>query len=694
MNFGDKWATFEITDGTPANTVDLIDADKAFSIVKWFPSMSEAKGGGIYVSSLFNDGNRLLHRALGNGFEELMLRANDVSEDALAESLIKFRQLLQAATSYWTSDWGKIPVYLKIRGYRETNTRYAVIVNWSAPADTLAYFENPDKVYENVSKISLSVLIERGQFQDAPVGTDFAKEVSSVQKHYSTDEYFGTYYGGEVEPTEDLLIVSNKNIEANVDGIYRRDVSSGNWSPDLTGDNHVYIFPNPLAAGDELYIGADCQGSTIMFSDIVFDMDPTELLIGATVVWEYYNGSSWVTLSEVDNTVEFSLGGLNSVVWTRKDTWATANLNTLFGGSAPSVSRYWVRARITNIGTSGKIPKINNYPMYIANWNYLTINGSQFNCDIASKIRFDIDIQSEDLFVTQSLKEILIGTRSIARGDKFLSNIQISDQGNFSYVDVNAVAVMQGNFVNDYRAPTGRSVLIGPLPNIAGHGLANPVIIDITDHSEDFSGKYRVFVRYLLEDSSLDKNIELYMYDARFASAETYSITRVLEYNNVGGTVTVADFGVIEFAAKRLAADDVVDMEFRFGITMLESGLGTEYFTLFDITFIPVDEWSGRYQNLKSAYDAFAFRIDGDRSPKYMTIASLLSDLIDQKFYSYLTKDQVTSPKLQINADQNIYFMLFDEIASPIRVLSAAFEATIGVKLYGINRFFSQRGSL
>lgn len=690
MNFGDKWVMFEITDGTPANTIDLISADKAFSITEWFPAMSEAKGGGIYVSSLFDEGSRLLHRTLGNSYEEIRVIANDVSEDALAESLIKFRQLLQAATSYWTSDWGATPIYFRIRGYRETNIRYAVLVNWSAPADTLAYFKHPDKVYGSVSKLSLSMLFERGQFQDTPIGFDLAKKTFSVQRQYNTDFFYGTYYDDQTQPTEDLIVVGNKTIESNVQNVYTHDDSAGVWSANLVRINHVSILPDPMGVDDALYIGVMMHGSAARFSNVVIDLDPLELLTDTTITWEYSTSTGgWATVYAKDNTDDFSVAGMNSVVWKPPSDWATMNLLTEFGGSAPDVNKYWIRARVTAVGTSGNVPKVNNYPIYVANWNNFSVYGSQFNCDIAPKIRLDTEIQSKDLFAANSLEEILIGTRSIDRGEKFVSNLQLSDKGNFSYITVTATSANNANFVNDYRAPTGRSILVDSLENIAGTGLANIAKALITDYSEDFAGKYRLFVRYRLEDTALDKKVELFVYQGEF-SHEVYSLTQVMEY---GGAGSIADFGIIEFAGKKLPSDTVTDINFSFGYTVLESGLSAYSFTLFDIVLIPVDEWSGRYQNPKAPEYSYVFRIDGTRSPKYPTIASLLTTLDKQKFSAYLAKDQVTSPKLQINADQKVYFMLFDRIAATNTPLSADFEATLGIKLYGVNRFFSQRGS-
>lgn len=69
--------------------------------------------------------------------------------------------------------------------------------------------------------------------------------------------------------------------------------------------------------------------------------------VGGVVVWEYWNGASWVSLSGVtDGTSGFTaaLGAGQTVTWTQPSTWATLALN--------SVTAYYVRARVTTVFTT------------------------------------------------------------------------------------------------------------------------------------------------------------------------------------------------------------------------------------------------------------------------------------------------------------------------------------------------------
>ena len=59
-----------------------------------------------------------------------------------------------------------------------------------------------------------------------------------------------------------------------------------------------------------------------------------------TITWEYYNGSTWATLTVSDETVGFtSAAGYALVTFAAPSDWATVAVN--------SITKYWVRARVS-----------------------------------------------------------------------------------------------------------------------------------------------------------------------------------------------------------------------------------------------------------------------------------------------------------------------------------------------------------
>jgi hypothetical protein len=100
----------------------------------------------------------------------------------------------------------------------------------------------------------------------------------------------------------------------------------------------VVLLPAAPTTNDAFYFGFDIPAgmSTV-------DIDVAGVGTWA-VTWEYYNGSSWAALSDVDDrTSAFSILGRNIVTWTVPADWSTTTV--------VSTSAYWVRARVSSISS-------------------------------------------------------------------------------------------------------------------------------------------------------------------------------------------------------------------------------------------------------------------------------------------------------------------------------------------------------
>jgi hypothetical protein len=81
-------------------------------------------------------------------------------------------------------------------------------------------------------------------------------------------------------------------------------------------------------------------GYSSIFNEVYFDILAAGS--GYTLVWEYWNGSTWATLSVTDGTSNFTADGW--VTWTAPANWATTTVN--------GVSAYWIRVRTTTTPTT------------------------------------------------------------------------------------------------------------------------------------------------------------------------------------------------------------------------------------------------------------------------------------------------------------------------------------------------------
>ena len=93
------------------------------------------------------------------------------------------------------------------------------------------------------------------------------------------------------------------------------------------------LLPATPSVGDAYYFGNSTQFDT-------FDITLSTAGSGDwSIVWEYYDGSSWSALSDVsDGTTGFTTGGTNTVTWSTPPDWSTETID----GS----ELFWVRARV------------------------------------------------------------------------------------------------------------------------------------------------------------------------------------------------------------------------------------------------------------------------------------------------------------------------------------------------------------
>ena len=124
---------------------------------------------------------------------------------------------------------------------------------------------------------------------------------------------------------------------------------SGTGFTDVTRDTNAggnsNLFPSTQALNDAVYFG-----HTEIFSEIYFEI--TGVKGGTwTLTWEYYNGSSWVSLTDVtDSTSSFASSGTKIVIYAIPDDWATVAVN--------SRTFYYIRGRISSFTSSGVNPLI------------------------------------------------------------------------------------------------------------------------------------------------------------------------------------------------------------------------------------------------------------------------------------------------------------------------------------------------
>ena len=113
----------------------------------------------------------------------------------------------------------------------------------------------------------------------------------------------------------------------------------------ISGQTAFTLFPTP-ATSDRTYVGHSSKFTSLTFGLAVNGS-------AATYVWEYWNGTTWSTLTVTDGTSGFTTSG--TVTWTSPIDWATTSVN--------AVTEYWVRVRFT--GTAPTTNPTVNYITYL-----------------------------------------------------------------------------------------------------------------------------------------------------------------------------------------------------------------------------------------------------------------------------------------------------------------------------------------
>lgn len=131
-----------ITDGTDANTIVLHGNEAGLRVKSWDPLILPFKGGGVWNDNPFVEGKVPVMAVEDDVADSFNLTATGGTQDSLIRVLRELRRVLSLAVSYWNSDIGIRPVYLKKRANCETNYTYTVIKSWATPDDPDP-FNNP-----------------------------------------------------------------------------------------------------------------------------------------------------------------------------------------------------------------------------------------------------------------------------------------------------------------------------------------------------------------------------------------------------------------------------------------------------------------------------------------------------------------------------------------------------------------------
>ena len=429
----------EISDATTTIELNLDEGVSGFKLGgledAWLPTNPFYKNGGTWQSSPLADGRQLVDRRFENTTETFAVHVEGSTQDNLISEVQDLKRLLEKAADYWTG-YLNVPTYIKAKADNETNSRYAIIYTGRIVRDGNPYacrFGGGVGSTNIYWMWDLQLIIEHGMWSENAPGSTTATNLSAVET-YDGRNLGNVDNTGVREPTTTKgVYVANKDNMANLSDIYVND--GGVW----TGNRMDVAVPWNLlpavpAIGDAVYFGIDTSlTNSGPFCSLAFDIGTAQSDITG-IAWEYFNGA-WVALTVEDNTnadgamtgVAFDTTGEKSVHWVQPSDWTTRDISTDGG---PAITGYWVRARVTAIGTP-TAPSQQNRDVFSIVWPYTEIQSTEVLGDIPSLFELHIWSQSDQASGSTpalDFNRVICGLRSYARGANFTSFLNFSDE--------------------------------------------------------------------------------------------------------------------------------------------------------------------------------------------------------------------------------------------------------------------------
>jgi len=438
----------------------------------------------------------------------------------------------------------------------------------------------------------------------------------------------------DAEVGTDGVFVASRQNEARLSHVYVYDASGASFGSNLLGAALPYdLFPDPLAVGDIAYFGIQTTSNPLPngpFGSLV-----TDLTAGSdyTLVWEYWSGAAWSTLLAEDKTVSLKSGGANPVSWAHPSDWAATTIN--------SVAAYWVRARISAVGGSQVTPQQKNRHPYCVVASNVTILDQNIGGDIPAQLRFLADNMNV-VFADR----LILGLRTLGRGESFSARINISDEQN--PVGVAVTTGVNTSFQNDIDTATGRSAQYNP----GGvEALLSRVEVALDGEiARQYHGTYRVFV-VCQRDAGSEDDIEIQV-SSSFINDDSTSTKKV----PVTTDKYILELGVIDISSilgESEASTGTIDIN-------ASAASGTPNLNLYELILMPVDEWSGELSNITDEIDG-TYNLDADSigNPKVKLRGLLREGLGGPVAENWKT---ISNEYMfgQANADQRMWFLFSD----------------------------------
>lgn len=498
---------------------------------------------------------------------------------------------------------------------------------------------------------------------------------------------------GRAATCTDEVYIANKQNRANLTHLFHYDDSTTTFSSNLLNAALPYaLLPAAPGVDDILYLicNTDLTDSG-PFNSAVWDIGDIQVDITG-VDFEYWNGATWAALTVTDNTATdsapFSVTGVNSWHWNQPSDWATTVVNGVTG--------YAIRMLITSLGAAPEPPTQQNRQPYSVTWPYVELAASQIKGDLTALAQALVLNQADGTQIdgiTVNINRVLVGLRSVSRGELFQPFLNIADEQNQSGVTV-AVGT-NTTFTADTTAVTGRNAVYNPT---GAESMATRVSVALNNTlTGHYYGRFRLFVRCRQVAGSagdIQTQVLVCLNSANVVVYTSPLVPTPTVTASASGEWTLLDYGQIELPPQIgvLKSTDTFN-QFLF-LLQANAASGTPNLWYQDMILFPIDESACDTQGIANI-DAMLGYFSANRQLEIDSVERLrspltavLTEVYSNNFLNFYTPIAPAPFQLQANTRQRLYF-LADNRSALVSWTAAAFR----IRLNAVARYQTMRGA-
>lgn len=473
--------------------------------------------------------------------------------------------------------------------------------------------------------------------------------------------------------------------------IFYFDDSAATFSSNLLTETLPFnLLPATPAVDDLIYFISETNNPlSAPIGGVVTDL--LTAMSGVTGVMEYYNGS-WNTLPTAYtpdfSSAPFQSQGINSLHARHQSDTTPPTVNSITGWA--------IRFRVTSVASPESPVVQNRYP-YALGWNEISLSEDDLGGDLPPLLNILLYNRSDDtgalLPVNIAANRVIMGSRSIRRGDLFTSVINLGDLQNPAGVTVDDG--LNTTFEDDPQAPTGRVAFFDPV----GTSIATRVTVTFDEAlSQHYKGVFKPFVRVKqVGGVAGDMGVRL--------SIGLYSASNTIYTSDLLFTTTIDEIEVFEFREVTLPPNlDIIKANeaiagLVFSLAGINSNVTPPDLAFIDLYLMPIDEFSFDTADTLQSVDSIFGNPDGNNRILEMDSALRLKRqassllLLEQGAIPLLNYSINTNGPLalQLSGDQKMHF-LFARVNAGNGWDSYP-ENAVSVQIRLQKRYFSMRGN-